>query len=64
MRYIREPDEVLASGDPIATALYNKYKRIGMPNLRLGSSDVADLLVFLASRTGNSPERAKKPSHH
>lgn len=46
-RYIQEPDEVLAKGDPIATALYNKYKKIGMPNLRLGSSDVADLVSFL-----------------
>jgi protein SCO1/2 len=46
-RYIQEPDEVLAAGDPIATALYNKYKKIGMPNLRLGSSDVDDLVSFL-----------------
>ena len=58
-RYIRDPDEVLAAGDPIATALYNKYKKIGMPNLGLGSSDVADLLSFLASR----PEKAPKPTH-
>ena len=58
-RYIQEPDEVLAAGDPIATALYNRYKKIGMPNLRLGSSDVADLLSFLASQ----PEKARKPRH-
>ena len=25
---------------PIASALYNNYRKIGMPNLRLGSSDV------------------------
>jgi len=50
-RYIQEPDEVLASGDPIAAALYNKYKKIGMPNLRLGPSDVDDLVSFLASHS-------------
>ena len=46
-RYIQEPDEVLATGDPIATALFHKFKKIGMPNLRLGASDVADLVSFL-----------------
>jgi protein SCO1 len=57
-RYIQEPDAVLAAGDPIATALYNKYKKIGMPNLRLGSSDVADLLSFLASQSAKA-----RPAH-
>ena len=57
-RYIAEPDEVLAAGDPIASALYNKYKKIGMPNLRLGSSDVADLVAFLASRPLSTPKHA------
>jgi protein SCO1/2 len=46
-RYIQDPDQVLAAGDPVATALFEKYKKIGMPNLRLGSSDVADLISFL-----------------
>jgi protein SCO1 len=59
-RYIREPDEVLASGDPVASALYNKYRKIGMPNLRLGSSDVDDLLSFLASQ----PAKARAPHSH
>ena len=53
-RYIQEPDAVLSKGDPIATALYNKYKKIGMPNLRLGSSDVADLVSFLESHAGTA----------
>ena len=49
-RYIQEPDEVLAAGDPIAAALYNRYKKVGMPNLRLGASDVADLVSYLEQR--------------
>jgi protein SCO1 len=54
-RYIEAPDEVLAKGDPIAGALYNKYKKIGMPNLRLGSSDVADLVSFLELHKQKQP---------
>jgi len=54
-RYIERPDEVLASGDPIAAALHHKYKKIGMPYLGLGSSDVADLISFLATRPTASP---------
>lgn len=56
-RYIQEPDEVLAAGDPIAAALYNKYRKVGMPNLRLGSSDVADLVSFLATRPAKPPRQ-------
>ena len=48
-RYISAPEEVLAQGDPVATALFNKYKKIGMPNLKLGASDVADLVSYLAA---------------
>jgi protein SCO1/2 len=61
-RYIQQPDEVLSKGDPIATALYNKYKKIGMPNLRLGSSDVADLVSFLETHAGTAI--GKKPHAH
>ena len=44
------PDEVLASGDPIATALFNKYRKLRMPNLRLGEKDVAALIGFLEAK--------------
>ncbi|HEX6154964.1 MAG TPA: SCO family protein [Burkholderiales bacterium] len=62
-RYIQQPDEVLAAGDPIASALYNKYKKIGMPNLRLGSSDVADLVTFLESHAVSAAGK-KQHAHH
>jgi protein SCO1 len=52
-RYIKEPDELLAAGDPTASALFHKYKEMRMPNLRLGSSDVADIVSFL--------ERSSRP---
>ena len=62
-RYIQEPDAVLAGGDPIASALYNKYNKIGMPNLRLGGSDVDDLVTFLESHAVTAAGR-KAHSHH
>ena len=62
-RYIQQPDEVLAKGDPIATALYNKFKRIGMPNLRLGSSDVADLVSFLETHAVTATGKKQHSAH-
>jgi protein SCO1/2 len=47
VHYISEPDALLASGDPVATALYRQYKEVRMPNLKLGASDVADIVLFL-----------------
>jgi protein SCO1 len=58
-RYVSAPDEVLGAGDPIATALFNKYKKIGMPNLGLGSSDVADLISYMASQNKAHGEKAQ-----
>jgi protein SCO1/2 len=49
-RYVAAPDEVLASGDPIATALFNKFKKLRMPNLRLGEKDVEALIKFLEAK--------------
>jgi protein SCO1/2 len=46
-RYISQPDALLAAGDPTAAALFRQYKEIRMPNLKLGASDVADLVSFL-----------------
>jgi protein SCO1 len=50
-RYISTPDKVLSEKDPIATALFDKYKPVNMPNLRLGTSDVATLIAFLEAQT-------------
>lgn len=46
-RYISAPEALLAARDPTAVALFHRYKEIRMPNLKLGSSDVADLVSFL-----------------
>jgi protein SCO1 len=57
-QYLYAPDEMLASGDPIAAALFEKYRRIRMPNLQLDSQDVAALVSFLDAQsiTPGAPE--------
>jgi protein SCO1/2 len=47
-RYLAEPETMLAEGDPIAIALFDKYKNVRMPNLRLSRDDVVALLSYLA----------------
>jgi len=71
MRYLREPERVLAERDPAAVALFAKYKQVRMPNLGLGDDDIASLIGYFdshdqarfASGAGASPG-AGAPAHH
>ncbi|MBI2960547.1 MAG: SCO family protein [Betaproteobacteria bacterium] len=56
-RYIRTPDKVLAGKDPIATALFARYKGVRMPNLRLGDGDVELLIRYLEAQARHEPQR-------
>jgi protein SCO1 len=49
-RFIQFPDRVLAARDPVAEALYAKYNRVNMPNLRLGPEDVEAIIGYLDSQ--------------
>lgn len=55
-RWIREPDKVLAAGDPIATQLLKEYSNIPMPNLALTDPQVEALIAYL--KTAESPAAA------
>lgn len=46
-RYLYEPDQMLTDGDPIAAALFAKYRRLRMPNLGLNDEDVQAVLAYL-----------------
>lgn len=46
-RWIREPDAMIAEGDPLAKRLVAAYKGLPMPNLSLNEVDVEALLKFL-----------------
>lgn len=47
VRFITSPEKVIAAKDPIATALYQKYKQVNMPNLHISSTDMKELVDFL-----------------
>ncbi|MFL6571051.1 MAG: SCO family protein [Burkholderiales bacterium] len=51
LRYIQVPDQVLASGDPIAKTLYEKYQKARMPNVGLGGADVAAIVSYLEAQS-------------
>ena len=51
-KFISTPDKVLAEKDPTATALFEKYKQVIMPNLRLAPVDLESLLNFLQTQNG------------
>jgi protein SCO1/2 len=53
-RYLAQPEKMLAEGDPIATSLFRKYNQVRMPNLNLGTEDVASLLKYLDARPRGS----------
>ena len=57
VRYIQMPDQVLASGDPIATELSEKYRGARMPNVSLGGADVAAIVVYLERQSGSAAKR-------
>ncbi|MBL0423542.1 SCO family protein [Ramlibacter alkalitolerans] len=58
VRWLKEPDAVLAAKDPIAVSLYEKYNKLAMPNLKLSEADVEAVLSFLEQ--GSAAFQAKK----
>jgi protein SCO1/2 len=63
-RYIQVPDKVLAEGDPIATALFKQYKNVRMPNLRLGTDDVAGVLSYVDAESKLLRAKAHQHTGH
>jgi protein SCO1/2 len=59
-RYLAAPDEVLESGDPIAKALFIKYKKIKMPNLKLGEKDITALIKYLTENGSKKSAHASR----
>lgn len=47
MRWIREPNVMLAEKDPIAVALAEKYRNIPMPNFGLNEQDATAIIEYL-----------------
>jgi protein SCO1/2 len=51
VRYLKEPDKVLAERDATAVRLFQQYREVRMPNLQLGADEVAALLAYLEQRS-------------
>lgn len=50
--FISRPDQMIASGDPLAVELLAKYKNVPMPNFGLSNGQVESILAFLESGAG------------
>lgn len=60
-RWLKEPDEMIEEGDPIAMQLLSRYQELRMPNLGLNDVDVRALIEFLETQT---PSLVQAPSPH
>jgi protein SCO1/2 len=58
-RMIVEPDKLIEEKDPIATALFKKYREIRMPRLGLPEADVNTLIEFMKTQTASFDKREK-----
>jgi protein SCO1/2 len=58
-RMIMEPDVLIDEKDPIATALFKKYKEVRMPRLNLPEMDVNTLIEFMKTQTASFGKRDK-----
>ncbi len=59
VRWIVEPDKMLAEGDAIATQLKQEYNNIPMPNLGISEAQAKDILAYIAAKS--SGEMPAKP---
>ena len=63
LNWLKAPDQMLNKKDPIAMALYEKYKKLAMPNMRLNKVEALSLLDYIAEETkrlqNKNPTRIK-----
>ena len=55
VRWITAPDQMIASGDPIAIELTQQFPGIVMPNLGLSDAEAEAVLAYIDSRSGTAP---------
>jgi protein SCO1/2 len=59
VRVISDSDKLIAEKDPIATALFKKYKEVRMPRLGLAAGDVDVLIEYMKTQTASFRGREK-----
>ena len=61
-RFIADPEKLFSAKDPDATALLEKYKGVRMPALGLTETQVADVVAYLQSLSGEAPPTTTEPA--
>ena len=59
-RWLREPDKMIAEGDPIATALKERFRNLPMPNFSLGDVEVDALVDYLQKADKKADQKVGK----
>jgi len=61
LRWLQEPDVMLEEKDPLAIALFNKYNKLRMPNIKLDRRNALDLIEYMKVQTNklNSTTKAR-----
>lgn len=64
-RWLREPDKMLAEGDPVAVAMKARFRNMPMPNLGLNDVDAAAIIEFLHAEDAKRASAGKhNPAIH
>jgi protein SCO1 len=63
VRYLHEPDVMLAQKDPIAVSLFERFKAVRMPNLVLSNYEIATLLEYLQKADVPQEAHPLPPAH-
>lgn len=59
IRWLQEPDVMLDEKDPLAIALFNKYNKVRMPNIKLTQRDAQDLIEYMKVQTKRLSKNTK-----
>ena len=62
LNWLRAPDQMLAKKDPVAMALYKKYNKLAMPNMRLNQQDATALISYIDEETQRLAGTPKQPN--
>ena len=62
-RWLKEPDKMIAEGDPLAVALFTQYKNLPMPNFGFGDVEVDALIHYMEEmdKKRDAAESGSKP---
>ncbi len=66
IRWIAEPEKMIAERDPLAMAMLEAYNNVAMPNLRLNGAEVQALLSYIEEESGRKRQyqHGDRPGEH